>query len=91
MPVPTDRLYTPKTLNWWFALSCVLLVLSMVATLWDDYAKAWRKHQQTAKAWQVAMARQKVEQARFYKEQPEIQDRITQVEKALNDANEAFE
>lgn len=44
----------------------------MVATLWDDYSKAWRTHQQASKAWQVAMARQKVEQARFYQNQPAI-------------------
>ncbi len=45
MPVSEDRLYKIDKLNVWFAVSSVLMTLSIVWMVWIDYDRPWRGFQ----------------------------------------------
>ena len=62
MPVPTDTLWNMKKLNRWFAVSAVLLVVTFVWSIIQDYDKGWRRIQIDAKQWDSAIVRSKMEQ-----------------------------
>lgn len=45
MPVSEDRLYRPEKINLWFAVSSVLMTLSILWFIVVDYDRPWRQHQ----------------------------------------------
>lgn len=45
MPVAEDRLYSPRRLNRWFAVSSLLMSLSLFWLIFVDYDRPWRKFQ----------------------------------------------
>ncbi len=45
MPIPEDRLYNADKLNRWFAVSSLLMTLSLVWMIAVDYDRPWRRFQ----------------------------------------------
>lgn len=45
MPVPEERLYKPNRLNRWFAISSIVMTLSIFWMIYVDYARPWREFQ----------------------------------------------
>lgn len=45
MPVPEERLYRPERINLWFALSSVVMALSLGWLIWVDYRRPWQGYQ----------------------------------------------
>ncbi len=56
MPIPTDTLRDMNRLNRWFALSCVLMLSSIVWMIWEDYDRPWRGVQDNYMVAQAALA-----------------------------------
>jgi hypothetical protein len=81
MPVPTDTLWNIRRLNWIFAASAILLVLTIVWSILADYNKTWRKPQQNARVWEAALVDEKIQA-----DTPDIEDKIAEFDKAIADA-----
>ncbi len=45
MPIPEERLYTPSRINKWFAVSSILMTLSILWMIWVDYDRPFRAFQ----------------------------------------------
>jgi cbb3-type cytochrome oxidase cytochrome c subunit len=56
MPVPEERLYQPERINRWFAVSSVLMTLSIVWFIKADYQRPWREFQDQFYLSKAAMA-----------------------------------
>ena len=56
MPIPTDTLRDMNGLNRWFAVSCVLLLASLVWMIWEDYDRPWRGFQDDYMVAQATLA-----------------------------------
>ncbi len=55
MPVSTDTLRDQNKLHLIFAVSAVVLLVSMVWLVWADYSRVWRHYQRDARHWETAM------------------------------------
>ena len=86
MPVPTDTLWNMKKLNRWFAVSAVLLVLTFVWAIIQDYDKGWRRIQINAKGWDAAIVRAKMEQ----KDEETNQKRLEYVTRRVADLEKQY-
>ncbi|MCH7592498.1 MAG: hypothetical protein IH989_06950, partial [Planctomycetes bacterium] len=45
MAIPTEKLYNIDRLNVYFAISSVILLLTVLWMAWVDYARPWHKYQ----------------------------------------------
>jgi mono/diheme cytochrome c family protein/plastocyanin/cytochrome c551/c552 len=60
MPVPTDTLWNIKRLNIVFAVTSIILVLTMLWSVLQDYDKSWRTPQKSGETWDAALTREKL-------------------------------
>lgn len=84
MPVPTKTLRSIRKLNILFAVSAVVLFLSVFWLIMDDHAREWRGYQRDSLAWEAAM----LEEALLRKQGIErtlemVQDQIRLTRKAI--------
>jgi len=87
MPVPEERLYNPQRLNRWFAVSSVVMMLSVVWFILVDYKRPWRAFQDHYFIDKAALAHLDYLNATTQEKQNEI----ARVAKQLADAKELLE
>jgi hypothetical protein len=61
MPIPTDTYWNIKRLNWVFAASAVIMMLTLVWATVQDFFQGWRDPQRDGKVWQAALVDEKIE------------------------------
>src|SRR5688500_9803553 len=61
MPIPTDTYWNVKRLNVLFAVSAVIMMLTLVWATVQDFFQAWREPQRTGNVWQAALVDEKIE------------------------------
>src|SRR5215510_11979145 len=67
MPVKNrddERLYGKSALALWFAVSCVVLLVSVGLMVWKDYARPWKRYQKEFREKQVEVAKDLSERAK---------------------------
>src|SRR5688500_9018029 len=92
MPVPTDTLWNIQKLNRWFAVSAILLMITFVWSIMQDYDKGWRRLQKDGKDWEAAIvtARMQERMDETNKNRLEaIESRIAALEKKYGKAGTA--
>jgi cbb3-type cytochrome oxidase cytochrome c subunit len=83
-----ERYYKINTLNKWFMICCLVLFLSLVWTLLDDYFREWKGYQRDFRGMEVETTRSAIsEKMSEVEEQEEYQDLATRLE----EANTVFE
>src|ERR1041385_9229332 len=60
MPIPTDTFWNMKLLNRAFAISGILMVLTIFWSVVQDYDKSWRHPQRESRVWEAALTREKL-------------------------------
>src|SRR4051794_3251079 len=81
MPIPTDTFWNVKRLNWVFAASGILLLLTMAWATLQDYDKHWRDSQRDAKAWETAFTDAKLESLHTPEEQARLKQLRAMIER----------
>ncbi len=76
MPIPTDTYWNIKRLNILFAVSAVIMMLTLVWATFQDFFQKWREPQRDGKVWQAALVDEKIERDLT----PEKEARIKQLQ-----------
>ena len=74
MPVPTSNFRDPNKLHLIFAVSAVVLFISIVWLVMADYSRDWRGYQRQARVWQVAMTKDAQQRALTVQGMRELHD-----------------
>src|SRR5215213_4822505 len=61
MPIPTDTYWNIKRLNWVFAASAVIMMLTLAWATVQDFFQSWREPQRDGMVWQAALVDEKIE------------------------------
>jgi len=86
MPIPTDTFRNIRRLNWIFAITAVLMLLLMGASVFQDFFKSWREPQRDAKVWQAALVDDKLDRSLT----PEKKRRLDELAKEIDDQKNAI-
>ncbi|MCH8251438.1 MAG: c-type cytochrome [Planctomycetes bacterium] len=84
MPVSVDKLYIPEKINVWFAVSSVLMMLSLAWLIWVDYDRPWHAYQDDYAIGKAGLAHLDYLNAITR----ERMDEIERAERAVRDARE---
>ncbi len=84
MPIPEDKLRKPERLNRWFAISSVLMTVSIVWMIWVDFDRPWRVFQDQFFVGKAALAHLDYLEAMRQERQQEIET----AKRRLEDAKE---
>jgi len=76
MPIPTDTYWNIKRLNILFAVSAVIMMLTLAWATVQDFFQNWREPQRHGKVWQAALVDEKIERDLT----PEKEARIKQLQ-----------
>ena len=72
-----EFLFSQKKLHTWFAVSSLLLLVSCVAMVWQDFDRPWKDYQRGAKEKQLELARVRLDEARRNLANDEVNARLT--------------
>ena len=88
MPVSEDRLYQPDSINRWFAISGVLMLLSFLWLVLVDYDRPWRDYQYSYYTGKAALAHLDFLDATRQEKQQEVREAEQRLEDAQRLLNE---
>src|SRR6185436_20739186 len=86
MPVAEQKLYRSERINRWFALSAILMTVSLFWMIWVDYDRPWREVQDHYYVSKAAFAHLDYLDAT----RQERQNEIALARQRLKDAKEVF-
>src|SRR5688500_8256572 len=74
MPIPTDTYWNIKRLNILFAVSAVIMMLTLAWATFQDFFQAWREPQRKGNVWQAALVDEKIERDLTPEKEAEIKE-----------------
>src|SRR5262245_45207404 len=86
MPVKNrddERLYGKSSLALWFAISCVVLLVSVGLMVWKDYARPWKRYQKEFREKQIEVAKDLSDWAKGKEDNSAVLAAQKKVEEAL--------
>jgi len=89
MPEPQERHYNINKLNAWFAITTILLLLSIIWMFMDDYSREWKGYQKEFRDLEIEKARVKLDtEENKLKKSDEYQALTTAIEQTKREVEE---
>ena len=77
-----DEAYHIPTLNFWFAISSIALLITCVWMIWADYDRSWKNHQREFREFEIARLSNEKALAESALEEGDVKDKLASAQAA---------
>ena len=85
-----DEAYHIPTLNFWFAISSIVLLITCVWMIWADYNRSWKVHQREFREFEISRVSNEKALAEAQLEEDDVKAKLSDAEAKLAAAEEAL-